>query len=155
MDPRVLYWTFAFINMGFVIGLAVFGTREILHGHPTRHRVMMIASAGLVVAFIVSYAFKLQFLGREDLSAWSARDINVLRFHETCVLAMVVGGGLALLLGHRLRATRRFTLDVEDPRPDPVLVRRHRLAGRVAIVGAALGFVSAGFVLAGMYARLG
>lgn len=155
MDARVLYWTFAFVNMGFVVGLSLFGWREISRRRPTRHRAMMLASAALVVAFVVSYALKLQLLGREDLGTWSARDLNVLRFHESCVLVMLVGGGLALHFGRRLRATRVFTRDAGSPAPDHRLAARHRMAGRLALAGAGLGFVSAGFVLAGMYARLG
>ena len=68
----------------------------------------------LVATFIGSYILKVQFLGREDMSVWSARDVNVLRFHETCVLAMVIAGGLALWLGRRIRSTRSFTKQRED-----------------------------------------
>ncbi len=155
MDPKVIYWTFAFLNMGVVVGVAVRAMLAVKAGQPERHRKLMLISAGLVVAFVVSYVFKLIFLGREDLATWSARDLNILRFHEMCVLAMVVGGGAAIWLGSRLKPTRVFTRNAEDPIPDAALLGRHRLAGRVGMGGAVLGFVSAGFVLAGMYARLG
>ncbi|MDP6981076.1 MAG: DUF420 domain-containing protein [Myxococcota bacterium] len=154
MDAKVLYWTFAFANMGVIVALALRAMGVVKAGNPELHRRLMLGAAALVVGFVVSYAFKLYFLGREDLSFWSARDINILRFHESCVLVMLVGGGLAILWGGHLRKTRLFTRNPEDPRPDPTTLKRHRLAGRFGLVGALLGFVSAGFVLAGMFARL-
>ena len=154
MDPKVIYWTFAFINMGFVVGLSLYGVTQIRAGNPARHRVMMLGASCLVVGFLVSYVFKLQFLGREDLSVWSDFAVSTLRFHETCVLVMVVGGGLAIRWGSRLRGTRLFSLNAEDPLPEPSLLVRHRRAARAALIGAGLGFASAGFVLAGMYARM-
>ncbi len=154
MDPKVLYWTFAFINMGFVVGLGVYGVNRLKAGHPSRHRRLMITASCLVLGFLVSYVLKLQFLGREDLSVWSRLAVFVLRFHETCVLVMVVGGGLALYWGKQLRVTRSFSLNPEDPLAESSLARRHRRAGQVVLAGASLGFLSAGFVLAGMYARM-
>lgn len=155
MDPKVLYWTFAFSNMGLVVGLGLYGASQLKAGNPRRHRAMMITATCLVVGFVISYACKLYFLGREDLSVWSNLAIWVLRFHETCVLTMVVGGGLGLRWGKQLRATRSFSLNPEDPLAENLLVQRHRRAGQVALAGASLGFVSAGFVLAGMYLRTG
>lgn len=155
MDPKVLYWTFAFLNMGLVVALALRAMFQVQDGNPQAHRRSMLLAAALVVGFVVSYGFKLAFLGREDLSLWSARDINILRFHESCVAMMLIGGGFAMRFGTRLRATRSFTLSAEDPVADEGLVKRHRIAGRVGLLGALLGFLSSGFVLAGMYARLG
>jgi len=141
MDPKVLYWTFAFVNMGFVVGLGLYAVSQLKAGYPGRHRRMMISAAGLVLGFIISYLFKLQFLGREDLSTWSTTSTSILRFHETCVMFMVVGGGLALRWGRQLRATRSFSLNPDDPLADTLLARRHRRAGQVALAGASLGFV--------------
>lgn len=155
MDPKVIYWTFAFINMGLVVASAFYGAGQIRAGNPSRHRVMMITATCLVLGFLISYGLKLYFLGREDLSLWSSSAVWTLRFHESCVLAMVVGGGLGLYWGNQLRATRAFSLDPADPQADDVTVQRHHRAGRVALGGAVLGFISAGFVLAGMYARMG
>jgi uncharacterized membrane protein YozB (DUF420 family) len=155
MDAKVLYWTFAFINMGIVVGLGVYAARQLGAGNPARHRKLMITASCLVLGFLVSYVFKLQFLGREDLSRWNQWAVSLLRFHETCVLVMVISGGLALSWGRQLRATRSFTLNPEDPQAETFLARRHHRAGQVALVGASLGLLSAGFVLAGMYARMG
>lgn len=154
MDPKTLYWTFAFINMGCVVGLGLYGRAQQKAGNAKRHAIMMIAASCLVVGFLFSYGLKLAFLGREDLTLWTHAALNTLRFHETCVLVMVVGGGLAIRWGRALRKTRSYTLNPDDPSASESLVSRHHRAGQVALVGAALGFISSGFVLAGMYARL-
>ena len=155
VDPKVIYWTCAFINMGLVVGSVLYGLAQLKAGKPSRHRAMMITATCLVLGFIVSYGLKLYFLGREDLSVWSNTAVWVLRFHETCVFSMVVGGGLGLRWGQQLRVTRSYSLDAADPVADAVIVRRHHRAGKVVITSAGLGFVSAGFVLAGMYSRMG
>ena len=154
MDPKVIYWTFAFINMGLVVGAAFYGMAQLRAGKPSRHRRMMIVATCLVLGFLASYGFKLFFLGREDLGVWSNTAIWVLRFHETCVLSMVICGGLGLRWGRQLRETRSFSLDSADPLPNSAVVLKHHRAGQVALAGACLGFVSAGFVLAGMFARM-
>jgi hypothetical protein len=155
MDPKVIYWTFAFINMGGVVGSALYGVAQLRAGNPSRHRAMMLTATCLVLGFIVSYLFKLYFLGREDLDLWSSTAVWVLRFHETCVFGMVVGGGLGLRWSRHLRTTNSYTLDSTDPAADGAIANRHHRAGQVALAGAVLGFISAGFVLAGMYARAG
>ncbi len=154
MDPKVLYWTGAWLIMGLVVGLAFFGLAQLRAGRPSQHRTAMITAACLIVAFVVSYALKLHFLGREDLSTWSTAAIWILRFHEMCVLTLVVAGTLSLNWGRQLRVTRNFTSDEGDELAARELRDRHKRAGRATLGGAVLGFFSASFVLAGMYARL-
>jgi uncharacterized membrane protein YozB (DUF420 family) len=154
MEAKVFYWTGAFVNMGFVVGLALAGMAQLKAGRPKRHRLMMISAALLVVGFVVSYGFKLHFLGREDLTVWSSSAIWTLRFHETCVLVMIVAGCLGLNWGRQLRKTRSFSHSPDDPLATDGLRARHIRAGRAALGGAVFGFISSGFVLAGMYARL-
>ena len=155
VDPKVIYWTCAFINMGLVVGSVLYGLAQLKAGNPSRHRAMMITATCLVLGFLVSYGLKLYFLGREDLTVWSSTAVWVLRFHETCVLSMVVGGGLGLRWGTQLRSTRSYSLDTADPVADAAIIHRHHRAGQVAVTATGLGFVSAGFVLAGMYSRMG
>jgi uncharacterized membrane protein YozB (DUF420 family) len=155
MDAKVLYWSGALLNMAVIAGLAVHGIRCVRRGETARHARAMRAAAALVGLFLLSYVLKLAFLGREALAAWSSLAVNVLRFHELCVLVMLIGGGTALVIGRRLRASRSFTHSAGDPPAPPALLRRHRLAGRVALAGAILGAATAGLVLAGMYARAG
>jgi len=154
MDAKVVYWTGALINMAVLAGLASIGVRQARRGDYARHRRSMIAAIALVIAFIASYALKLVLLGREDLSTWSAFSINTLRFHESCVLVMVIAGGLALARGRRLARTSLVDSSADAPVAQPEMIARHRLAGRIAVGAARLAFASAAVVLAGMYSRL-
>ena len=155
LDPKVLYWTGAFVNLLVIAGLAVRGVRLARSGDYVRHARSMRAAAVLVGLFLVSYGLKLRFLGREDLAEWGQGAVGVLRFHELCVLAMLIGGTVALVASRRLRRTAVFTRTAGDPIAPPALAKRHRLAGRSAVVGAILGATTAALVLAGMYVRAG
>jgi len=153
MDPKVLYWTGALVNLGVIAVLVTRGVGQVRRGEVARHRRSMVTSAWLVVAFLVSYVFKVMLLGREDLAVWSNVYVQTLRFHETCVLVMLVGGVIALTRARRMRGTRNVTRDPSDaPAPDST-VRWHHRAGWAAVVGAIAGLLSAGVVLVGMYAR--
>jgi hypothetical protein len=113
---------------------------------------MKIASL-LVVVFLASYLVKVQFLGREDMSAWTTLDLWVLRIHELFVMQMLLGGGLAWIQGRKLRTTRLVTHDPNDPVADSKTLQIHRLAGRTGVIGSILAFVMALGILAGMYGR--
>jgi hypothetical protein len=67
---------------------------------------------------------------------------------------MLIAGSLALLRSRRLEGTRNVTGERDDPPAPMALVRAHKRAGRAALVAAALGLITAGIVLAGMYSRL-
>ena len=155
MDPKLLYWTGAFLNMGVVVGLVAAGVRARRRGAIAVHRRNMLIGILLVVAFLLSYTVKLFALGREDLAVWSAVDIWTLRIHETCVFTLIVAGGIAAWRGSRLARTRNVTHALDDPPAPAKLARGHRLAGWVAAVSVCLGFLTAGMVLAGMYRRAG
>jgi uncharacterized membrane protein YozB (DUF420 family) len=153
MDAKLLFWSGALLNMTVIAGLAVHGVRCARRGEIRRHARSMRAAALLVGLFLVSYVLKLAFLGREDLERWSPTAVWLLRFHELCVLAMLLAGGGALWLSRRLRRSRLFTREAADPAPPAHVVRRHRLAGRTALAGALLGAATAALVLLGMYER--
>ena len=68
-------------------------------------------------------------------------------------LAVLLAGSAGATLAFRMRKTRMVTRNPEDPPAAESIVRWHRRLGRTAVVSALLGFVSAGFVLAGMYSR--
>src|SRR5688572_20698279 len=129
IDPKVFYWTGAFVNMMVIAALAIHGVRLARRGEFERHARCMRAAAALVVLFLVSYAVKLLVLGREDLDHWGRAAVSILRFHELCVLTMLIAGGTALFLSRRLRGTAVFTRRSGDPIAPPALSRRHRLAG--------------------------
>jgi uncharacterized membrane protein YozB (DUF420 family) len=155
VDAGLLYWTGAFANMLVVAGLAVHGLRCARRREFRRHARAMRGAALLVGLFLLSYVVKGALLGREARGRWSPQALGTLRFHELCVLAMLIAGAIALALGARLRRTRLVTAAPGDPPAGGSLRRRHRLAGRVALASVLLGAASAGLVLAGMYARAG
>lgn len=155
VDSKLLYWTAAQLNMTVIAGLVALGVYRIRRGEREAHRRCMLGASALVVVFLASYLFKLVFLGREHLESWSQWEVRVLQLHELCVMVLVVGGAVALVLGRGLGRTRLFTRDPADPPPAAAALRRHRLAGRASAVGAVLGWILAGVVLAGMYARSG
>jgi len=154
MDANFLFWTGALLNMALMFGLMANGVRQVRRGNLAAHRRSMIAATALVAVFLVSYLFKATLLGREDFSLWSRAAVWNLRFHETCVLAMLLAGGFALLRARRLRATRNFTRERDDPIAPDSLVRSHTRAGWAAVTSATLGLLTAAIVLAGMFGRL-
>lgn len=154
IDPKVLYWTAALANMVLITFLALRGVQQAKRGEVAAHRRSMLTGALLVLAFLVSYVFKVTFLGREAMDTWGSGYVTTLRFHETCVLVMIVGGGIALHRGRAMRATRNLTRDSADPAAPAATVRLHHRAGKIAVTGLVLAVLSASVVLVGMYARL-
>ena len=154
MDAKTLYWTAAWINMIAVVAIAGVAIRQASRGRYALHRSLMLTSAALVGAFVLSYALKLLLLGRETLETWAPRYVNVLRVHEVCILFMLIGGGIAFRQAWRLHLPR--SAGSPEVTPDALArgVRLHRRAGFVAVTAAALGVLTAGYVLQGMYARL-
>ena len=153
MDPKLLYWTAALVNLAVLCAYAVQGVRHVRRGEVARHRRNMTIASYLVLAFLGSYVLKLLFLGREDMAIWSTLDVWILRIHEVFVLLMVGAGILAWWQARKLLPTRLVTRDPADPAPDPRAAKIHRVAGRTAVVGALLGFLLAIGVLLGMYVR--
>lgn len=154
MQPSLLFWTGALVNLGVVCGVALLGVRCARRGEIARHRRAMKLASGLVFAFLLAYGMKVQLIGREDRSLWSAFDLWVLRVHEVFVVLMLGAGATAWIQSRRLLGTRAVTRDAKDPDPDPNTLRIHRRAGRIAVVSAVLGFLLAVGVLIGMVRRL-
>lgn len=152
MDPKLAFWCAALVNLGALLACAATGVRAIRRGDVRTHHRRMLTSAALVGLFLVSYVVKVALLGREDRSLWSALDRGVLYLHETCIAAMLGGGGYAAWRALAFRA--RLGPELALPRDGVLPGRRvHRRAGWIALVGAALAFVTAGGVLAGMFGR--
>lgn len=153
MDPKLIFWTLALADLGALAALALMGVGFARRGEIARHRRAMRIATLLVVGFLAAYLLKLRFLGREDMSVWSELDVWVLRIHELFVLLMLVAGAIAWSQARRLVKTRIVTHAPDDPLPGSQTLRLHRFAGRTAVVGAVLAFLSATGVLVGMYAR--
>ena len=153
MDPKLIFWTAAIVDLGSVCLFAVLGVRYARRGEIARHKRSMKIASILVLAFLASYLLKVEFLGREDMSVWSTLDVWVLRIHELFVMQMLIAGTVAWVQGRRLLPSRLVTHDPSDPIPDPRTRKIHRIAGRTAVVGSVLAFLMALGILAGMYLR--
>jgi uncharacterized membrane protein YozB (DUF420 family) len=153
MNAKLGFWCWALANMGLVVFLAARGWRAIRANDVATHRRAMSWAGFWVAAFLGAYVAKRLLLGSEDLRAWSSAARTNLYVHESFVAGMLLTGGAALALGRRLARTRRVTGAPGDPPATPAALSRHRLAGRVAFVCAALGFATACGILAGMLAR--
>ena len=154
MDSKLLFWSGALLNMAVMFGLLLNGVRQVRRGNVIAHRRSMIAASCLVAAFLTAYLFKATLLGKEDFSLWSQAAVWNLRFHESCVALLMLAGGFALFRARRLRATRNFTKERDDPIAPESLVRSHTRAGWTAVGSATLGLLTAAIVLVGMYGRL-
>ena len=155
MDPKVVFWTAALLNMAVVVGSALAGVRRARLGQYAAHRRRMLLSIWLVVAFLVSFVLKSATLGPEDLDAWSALHRGILWTHELCVSAMLVAGLSALVLARRLDLPRGPSSRPIAPKRLARGMRLHRLAGRTAVISSLAGLVTAAGVLLGMYQRIG
>lgn len=155
MDPRIAYWTWAWLNMVLLVGFTLVGVRQARRGAYQRHRRLMLTASWLVATFVGSYALKLLAIGREPLELWALKFVYVLRIHECFVAVMVIAGGIAIYLALKLGLPLASLQDAEDPERARRLLKLHRTAGRTAVISAALGTLTAGYVLLGMYQRLG
>lgn len=155
VDPKVLYWTGAWLNMAVIVTLARIAIGRVRRGEVLGHRHLMLVVCTLVVAFLVSYAIKLGVLGREELETWHLAYVLVLRFHEACIAAMVLGGATALHLAHqlRLRIRRDGSEGTYPPDQIPRRLQLHQRAGKTAFWSCVLGLLSSGVVLFGMWQR--
>ena len=153
MNAKLVFWCWALANMAIVVVQCTRGWLAIRANRVEEHRRAMLAAAFWVGAFLVAYVVKRVLLGAEDLSVWSSAARTNLYVHESLVAGLLIAGTTAFALGRRLARTRRVTKEPSDPPAAPESMRRHRLAGRIAMVCAALGFATACGILAGMLAR--
>lgn len=151
MDPKLLFWCVALLDLGVVAGCAVAGVRAIRRRDVRVHRRCMLTASVLVAVFLAAYLLKVALLGKEDRSLWTRLDHTVLYVHESFVAAMLLGGAFALWRASRFRVHLGRSLTLPS-RPLPGRLQ-HRSAGWIAVVGAALAFATAGGVLAGMFVR--
>jgi uncharacterized membrane protein YozB (DUF420 family) len=156
MNPNLVFWTAALIDLLAIVTLVAVGIRNIRRGNLSQHRRCMKSAAALVACFLGSYPIKVFWFGRERLPEWSSQAVAVLRIHEVCVFAMIVGGLTALILTRKMHRNRNQLTHLPDaPLASSRALGRHRKAGWTAAIGAGLAFLTAAIVLAGMYERAG
>jgi uncharacterized membrane protein YozB (DUF420 family) len=155
MDPKLVYWTAALVDLGAVVGFALRGWRLARRRDFQAHRRSMLIACGLVAAFLVSYLLKVALLGREQLALWDARHVRALHVHESFVMLMLVCGVGALIQARRLGLPRGPGSPALEPARLARGLRLHRGLGRAGIAAAAGAFLTASYVLWGMYERAG
>lgn len=153
MEFRLIFWSLALLNMGAVTALALSGLRAIRAGRVAAHRRFMRLAAWLVAGFLLAYLAKRLLVGAEDLSGWGRAALLNLWIHEAMVGTMLLCGGAALFFARRMAGTRKVTGNAQHPEAPSALLRRHRIAGRIACGAAVLGLLTACGILAGMIAR--
>lgn len=153
MDPKLLYWSGALLNLAVIVGCVAEGVRAIRRGEVRRHRRLMLTCAALVALFFVSYGMKVAMLGKEDRELWTGLDHALLYVHELCITAMLLAGSYAGFRAWRFRAKLGASLELPS---EPLPGRdAHRRAGWIAVIGAVFAFLTAAGVLLGMFARAG
>jgi uncharacterized membrane protein YozB (DUF420 family) len=153
VDPKLVFWSVALVDLATVVLCTGAGVRAIRRKDVRRHKRWMLTAGALILGFLVAYVGKVATLGKEDRSAWTAQDYNVLYAHETCIAVMLLAGGYALFRAWRFRGRLGPKL-VLPPESDPLAGRlHHRRAGWVAVVSGVLAFVTAMGVWGGMFAR--
>ena len=156
MNPSLAFWTAALINLLAIVALVAIGIRNIRRGNLSQHRRCMKSAAALVVCFFGIYPIKVLWFGRERLPEWSGQAVAVLRIHELCVFAMLVGGVVALILSRKMHSNRSQPTRLPDaPLASSRTLQSHRKAGWTAAIGAGLALLTAAIVIAGMYERVG
>ena len=163
MDAHLTFWTGALIVLGFASACVSAGFVQIRLKNYIWHRRLMQAATVLIVIFLVGYALKLFFLGRENFQYWTSSDLRVLHIHESFMLLLI------LCIAGNIYLKQRFVVAIEPAEPgEPgsspggqVEFRRgedrarrwHRRLGRVAVIATLFGLLTAAIVLQGMYRR--
>ena len=142
-EPKLVFWTWALVNMAAALGCAGLGIQAARQHRVQRHKRLMASAAALVVLFLVAFVAKSSILGREALESWTEGALLTLRIHETFVAVMLLAGGYAGWLAWRMPPPRRSF-------PNPAARRRHGRAGWIALSSGFAGLVLAAMLLAQM-----
>jgi uncharacterized membrane protein YozB (DUF420 family) len=152
MDPKLLFWTGALVNMWLIVAIACSGIAKVRSGDEGCHQRRMLSAGSLVVLFVLAYGLKLLFLGREDLDQWQEWAVILLRIHEVFVFGMIVGGTRAASLMCKVRK-----LEAQTPEDGAIQVLRvtHGKTGKFTFVSCLGAAITASGVLLSMFLRMG
>jgi len=148
MDPKLLFWTGALVNMWLIVAISYLGIAKVRAGDEDGHQKRMLAAGGLVFLFVMAYGLKLVFLGREDLGQWEQWAVTLLRIHELFIFGMIAGGVRAIMLITKVRKLEAQTPD--DPSIQ-VLRSTHAKTGKFTFASCVGGAVTASGVLFSMF----
>ncbi|MEM7409573.1 MAG: DUF420 domain-containing protein [Myxococcota bacterium] len=148
MDPKLVYWTAALVNLAVIVFVGWRAIVAVRAGDIVRHRRGMRIAGGLVVLFLASYIGKVAFLGKEDRSAWTALDYAILYLHECCIAVMLVASSVALYRAWRFQGELGEPPKLPgSPLPGGL---QHTRAGKIAAWAGLFAFVTAIGVWGGM-----
>ena len=106
VDPKVVYWTLAWIDLALAVSCACSGVIQIRRGRIEAHRRRMLLAGSLILLFLLSYPFKLGFLGRER----SQLGLDADGVHELVPGAVRIAGHRQKRLSRRGQRLRRASL---------------------------------------------
>jgi len=152
MNANLAFWVYAYALTTAAIVIGLRGAWLARKKELVRHRKHMNLACNLILFFVVSYLFKVLFLGREDKSDWSAFHFTVLIIHEGFIFLMLIAGGSARWLAFKFRDTVPQPT-AELPEPLQRMRRRHAWLGKATLALALLAVITASVVLQGMFAR--
>lgn len=147
----LIFWLYAYGLTWIAVIFALRGIGAARTQQFARHKSLMTTAINLILFFVVSYLAKVVILGREDRSSWSDFYLYTLYIHETFIALMLVTGAWARRLAHLFRAT----LDADTVPPEfESKRRRHGHLGRLCVLAAFCGLLTATIILWGMVTRL-
>ncbi len=150
MTPNLAFWLFAFILTSIVLALGLWGAAFARKGELAKHRTRMVWACNLILLFVLAYALKMLFLGREDKSEWSSFYHAILYIHEFFVACMLAGGLYARVVAFKF-AGSLFSENV--PEVDRARRGAHARVGRLTLICTACALFTAGILLFGMFSR--
>ena len=148
MTYNLAFWVYAYGLMTVAMILAFRAVTKIRKGDMRGHMRLMILANRLILFFVLSYLFKMIFLGREQKSDWSQFRLIVLYIHESLIGLMLISACYTRFLAHRFRE-RMFETPVSEA--DSALRRRHKRAGKWTLLFAVCALFTASMVLYGMF----
>ena len=87
LDPKLVFWSFALVNLAVIVALAATAVWRIRRGDVRLHRRLMLTAAALVGLFLASFLVKGRVLGGEAVSDWAPLHRGVLYVHECFVVS--------------------------------------------------------------------
>lgn len=150
MNSNLIFWFYAYAVTVCALVFAFRGVGRAKKGQLEAHRKDMIRACNLIILFVLSYVFKVLFLGREDKSSWESTYLWILYIHEALIGLMLVTGVWARILAAKLATT------LTDPNPSDMILtlrRKHAKIGRTCIIAAVCALFTAAIILYGMWQR--
>lgn len=152
MTWNLIFWFYAYGLTFVALFLAYTGVAAVRKGDLARHRALLNMACSLIIFFVISYVFKMVFLGREDKSEWDVIYKIVLYIHEALIATMLVTGAWARWLAFKFRDS---LFAQQLPTEHEAMRQKHRTLGLWCIYSATLALLTASVILYGMVQRGG